>query len=332
MWKLVSLCLVVFKTTSATEHPGWKTLFSTNLNEYDNVAVSWENPSAVPEWLSGTYVKNGPARLSFGGEKQYGSLLDGWAKINKFHVKPEGVTMSSKFLKTATYKKCEEKGDIVPHVTLGPVIPDTWGITDLPEIARNLADNTIVMVVKMGDEYIASTDLPNVNVFNITTLEWKENYDPGFGSSSSTSHWRHEPGTDNMLNIHITGVPGVREHLHLYRYPGGDLRHPQEVGSFLLPHSTMIHMFSVSENYAIIFVYPVGINSVCVVKHLIHHILECMDWSGDTQATDIYVMSLKTGEVVSHTKTQGSYSAHHVNAFEKKRRWFGDGCCGCHPH
>merc|ERR550519_2044960 len=81
----------------------------------------------------------------------------------------------------------------------------------------------------------------------------------------------------------------------------------------------MIHMFSVTENYAIFFVYPLKIDNVCVVTHFMHNLLQCLDWSGDTLTTDIYVMSLKTGEVVSHTKTQGSYSFHHVNAFEREK-------------
>ena len=38
-----------------------KDLFS---REFENVAVSWDNASAVPAWLKGTYFKNGPARFS----------------------------------------------------------------------------------------------------------------------------------------------------------------------------------------------------------------------------------------------------------------------------
>ena len=32
--------------------------------EFENVALSWDNASAVPAWLKGTYFKNGPARFS----------------------------------------------------------------------------------------------------------------------------------------------------------------------------------------------------------------------------------------------------------------------------
>merc|ERR1711909_55023 len=312
---LVVLSLLVATTTAIP--PGWKTWLSTNLNEYENVGIPWENPAAVPDWLTGTYVKNGPGRISF-GNMSYGNWLDGWAKINKFNINSSGMNLTSKFLRTPTYEKCQKSQEIVPAITLGPVIPDPWGITDMLEIVRNRVDNTPVTVTKMGEEFIASTDWPSVNILNISSLEWKELYDPGLGSGS-TAHWRHEPGTDNMLNIQIKGIPGTPfEYLHLYRYPGGDLRHPQDVDSFHLPHSTLIHMFSVTENYAVFFIYPVAINSVCLMKHIMHNLLECLEWSGDTKSTDVFVMSLKTGKVVSHTKTEGSYSAHHINAYEKK--------------
>ena len=77
--------------------------------EFENVAVAWDNASAVPEWLKGTYFKNGPARWTFqnqpvnsvqhnnnprqdfGGKLSYGNMADGWAKISKFNVDSTGV-------------------------------------------------------------------------------------------------------------------------------------------------------------------------------------------------------------------------------------------------
>merc|ERR1711971_604305 len=71
---------------SSDPHSGFPTWLSNNLEEFENVAVSWDNSSAVPAWLKGTYFKNGPARQDFGGELSYGNMADGWAKITKFNV------------------------------------------------------------------------------------------------------------------------------------------------------------------------------------------------------------------------------------------------------
>jgi len=252
----------------------------------------------------------------FDGEKRYANVGDGWGKINKFNVNYNGLRVSAKFLRTPTFVKCEEAHEIVPHITLGPVVPDDWTLADLPEISKNNADNTMVTITKMGSEFIASTDLPVVNIFNVTTLEHIQVFDPKLSSTASSAHWRKEPGTTNMLNLHIKGTAGIWETLHLYRYPNGDLHNPKEVGSFHISHSTMIHMFSVTEHYAIFFIYPISINLVCSMEHLLHNLVECIEWKGDHTSTDIVIMSLETGKVVSHTYTKGIYSTHHINAFE----------------
>merc|ERR1711971_1492538 len=204
-------CLLLLGGLSLTlansdPHSGFPTWIPNNLEEFENVAVSWDNSSAVPAWLKGTYFKNGPARQDFGGKLSYGNMADGWAKITKFNVDSSGVRVSSKFLKTQTYRDCEAAREIVPQMTMGPVYKedgstDGWGMGDIADIASH-TDNTIVTITKMGSEFIASTDLPKVNIFSPSTLEWIGYYDPKLDSTMSTAHWAPEPGTDNMLNYH----------------------------------------------------------------------------------------------------------------------------------
>merc|ERR1712004_246530 len=201
------LLLISFVKLASSEHSGFPTWLSNNLEEFENVAVSWDNASAVPAWLKGTYFKNGPARQDFGGNLRYGNMADGWAQISKFNIDASGVRLSSKFLKTDTYRDCEEAREIVPQMTMGPVLNedgsgDNWGAGDIPEISSH-TDNTIVTITKMGNEFIASTDLPKVNIFSPTSLEWIGYYDPKLSSTMSTAHWAPEPGTNNMLNYHI---------------------------------------------------------------------------------------------------------------------------------
>merc|ERR1712241_1545832 len=259
--------------------------------------------------------------MTFGGERSYHNLGDGWAKLHKFNIYPDGLQYTGKFLRTPIYNKCMEAQEIVPSFTMGPVTPD-FSVTDLPEIASNAGDNSMVTVVRVGDEFIATTDLPKVNIFDVHSLDFIEFYDPGLSSTTSSAHWRKEPGTNNLLNFHIKGVPGIWETLHLYRYENGDLHNPQEVGSFHITQSTMIHMFSVTENYAIFFIYPIHVDMGCVVTNLMHDLLSCVQWDGDRpDSTDVYVMSLKDGTVVSQMKTKGLYSTHHINAYEDLDHW-----------
>jgi len=317
---MLSLWILTALVPLAAAQVGFEQWVSDSPIEYENIKVEWSAP--VPDWLQGTYMKNGPALSEFGGEKRYMNVADGWAKVNKLQVDSTGVTATSKFLKTSTFNKCMDAHEIIPHLTLGAVVPDDWTIGDMDEIGENGSDNTIVTITRMGDEFIAATDLPMVNVFNVSNLEVLELFDPELGTATqpataSSAHFRREPGTDNMLNMHVKGAPGVWETVHLYRYPGGDLRNPKEIGSFHISHSTMIHMFGVTEHYAVFFVYPVHVDGLCAVEHLLHNLMSCITWQGDRVNTDIVVMSLETGRVVSHTETAGLYATHFINAYEE---------------
>ena len=53
-----------------------------------------------------------------------------------------------------------------------------------------------------------------------------------------------------------------------------------------------------------------------------HNLLSCVKWEGDRpDSTDVYVMSLQDGNVVSQMKTKGLYSTHHINAYEDLDHW-----------
>merc|ERR1712226_1639815 len=72
--------ILIAQVTLGNDHPGFAKWLEDNVNEFENVAIAWSNASAVPQWLKGTYFKNGPARMNFGGEVSYANMADGWAR------------------------------------------------------------------------------------------------------------------------------------------------------------------------------------------------------------------------------------------------------------
>jgi hypothetical protein len=120
-------------------------------------------------------------RMNFGGEVSYKNIADGWAKFNKFNIDNTGVSsvrcsffakvqvrMSSKFMKSATYQKCEAAAELVPQMTMGPIVskwhctvlhliifltmpnpqePDNWGMMDMADIGEQWASCQLSLVV-----------------------------------------------------------------------------------------------------------------------------------------------------------------------------------------
>ena len=74
----------------------------------------------------------------------------------------------------------------------------------------------------------------------------------------STAHWRHEVGKTTSLNIFtVRTLTGLI--LELRRF-GASLEEQSLVGRVQVPHNSMIHMVSVTTNYAVVIFYPVTID------------------------------------------------------------------------
>ena len=59
------ITIATFVAIANADNVGWKSYFVENPTEFHNIRLSWEsgNQTAVPSWLSGVYVRNGPAQV-----------------------------------------------------------------------------------------------------------------------------------------------------------------------------------------------------------------------------------------------------------------------------
>ena len=92
------------------ENVGWRSYLTENPTEFHDIPLSWElrgskgNPKGVPAWLSGTYVRNGPAQISFGSKRRVlNSWLEGFAKLHSFKMDGTNVLYSGKMLESPNY-------------------------------------------------------------------------------------------------------------------------------------------------------------------------------------------------------------------------------------
>ena len=72
------------KLSNDTYMKGWANYLDDETSSFENVRLTWERNSALPSWLDGSYVKNGPARRGFGDGRTYSSYMDSWGKLHKY--------------------------------------------------------------------------------------------------------------------------------------------------------------------------------------------------------------------------------------------------------
>merc|ERR1712002_938124 len=123
-----------------------------------------------------------------------------------------------------------------------------------------------------------------------------------------------EPGTDNSINIATKmGITGPR--LEVYRWrPEHTYQEPEVIAKFKPKKMGYFHSFSITENYAVLFLYPITFDPN--FWKVDFHIMEALKKDG-TDETVIYLINLKTGEVTSRASNY-VFSLHHANAYEAR--------------
>ena len=292
---------------------GWEKFLDDEPSTFTDLPLTWEQDAALPSWLVGSYIKNGPSQKRFGSEERwYSQYMDSWGKLNKVTFTESGeVLYSGRMIETRNYNRCVEADKLVPSITIAGVAPNDWSLTEMMAGMLHLYDNTNVILWRLGPEdpdnatYIATTDYPLVNLIDPVSLAVTGNYQPnpltdGI-SMQSSSHWRREIGTENSLNYHMMYNPAtLRPDFVLYRY-GRTMEERSEIGRFSADHVSYIHMISNTPRYAVVVMYPVIMNYWTMPQHHMHPIetLEKLD-----EPTKIYLMDLKDGSVLDGFLTE----------------------------
>ena len=66
MFKLYFSTIAIFISIVTSDNVGWKSYLVENPTEFHDIPLIWEsgNLTKVPNWLSGIYVRNGPAQVN----------------------------------------------------------------------------------------------------------------------------------------------------------------------------------------------------------------------------------------------------------------------------
>ena len=87
MQPLTVLILLVTVQLARPENVGWKGYLRENTEEFHDLPLTWEEDIAsIPSWLSGTYIRNGPAQVEYtltvsSSVRTYNTRRDGYFRL-----------------------------------------------------------------------------------------------------------------------------------------------------------------------------------------------------------------------------------------------------------
>jgi len=266
----------------------------------------------IPDWLSGTLIRNGPGRWEV-GSASYRHWFDGLAMLHAFSFVDGSVSYRSRFLRTPQYAADTAEGKI--HYR-GFAVDPCRSIfarfmalfTDKPGLNAN------VNVTRAADAFIAMTETPIPVRFDPRTLETLGVFafegEPIAGQVT-TAHPHYDFA--RAIGINYLTHLSRRTVYNLYALHGARRR---LIARLPTERASYMHSFSVSERYIILSEYPYRLPSALDLLLSGRPFIENYRWQPD-QPTIFTVIDKDTGAVAARAEGEPCFCFHHVNAFEE---------------
>ncbi|MFB6146418.1 MAG: carotenoid oxygenase family protein [Halobacteriaceae archaeon] len=293
--------------------PGYELGFQSVETEHDGEPLPVEG--AMPEWLSGSLVRNGPGLFEAGGETVE-HWFDGLAMLRKFAIADGAVRYSNRFLRTEEYETVTREGAMAAG-QFGSA-PDASPVERLVRTVRPpVTDNANVHVHPVGDEYVAVTETTRAVRFDPATLTTLGSFafDDDVPGQWRCAHSVRDPVAGETLNLLVAF--GRQTRYVLTRRPDGS-RQREVLAEIPVDEPAYTHSFAATPNYVVVTEPPFRVSPLDLV----------LPWRGSGSFVDNYdwrpadgtrflVVDRSSGEVVARPRAGPAFVYHHVNAVER---------------
>jgi beta,beta-carotene 9',10'-dioxygenase len=282
--------------------------------EIDHLPISGK----MPLWLSGTLIRNGPAKFEVGSQN-YRHWFDGLAMLHRFTFQAGEVTYANRFVRTRAYNESMAKGRIAySEFATDPCRTVFQRFFSLFRPAR--PDNVNVNVTRIENKFLAMTEttLPyEFDPHTLKTLGVFVNSDqlPGV---ITTAHPHFDFYRGCMIN-YATQF-SRRSKYNVYQIPRGK-KTPELIDAIPAPQPCYMHSFGMSENYILLAEFPLTVNPL----HLLLQrkpFIENFSWKPE-RSTVLHVIS-KSDHSIRRYTADAFFAFHHVNSFEQNGDIFVD--------
>jgi carotenoid cleavage dioxygenase-like enzyme len=266
----------------------------------------------IPPWLTGTLVRNGPAKFEVGAQ-HYNHWFDGLAMLHTFSFQGGRVSYANRFLESQSFMEAREHGKISRgefgtnpgRSLLGRV---------MALFSPRTTDNAAVSINMVANEYIALTETPVPLIFDPATLRTLGafHYDDPLKGQLSTAH----PHFDFVRNQYFNYCTQLsrKSTYHLFSI-AAQSRRRQLVSSIAVDTPAYMHSFGMTQRYVILAEFPLVVRPLAL-RLSGKPFIENFQWQPQ-RGTRFRVISKDDGHVVATCESEAFFAFHHVNAFEQ---------------
>ncbi len=270
----------------------------------------------IPDWLSGTLIRNGPAKFEF-GDRRYNTWLDGMAMLNRFSIHDGKVSFSNKYLDSKTFKKNRKTDSIsVAEFATDPCRTIFQRVYSV--FFPDFTDNASVNIAKIANKFVAMTETSVPIEFDPETIESLShlNFSGSVKGELTTAHPQYDFDRDETYNY--TTDMSVISHYKVFKLSGNSNKR-ELIASVPALKPSYMHSFAMTENYIVLAEFPL---KVCPSQLLLgfslldRPFIDNFKWLPEG-GTQFQVIDKRDGNVVAKLKAPPFYAFHHINAFER---------------
>ena len=266
----------------------------------------------LPRWLRGDLTRVTPALLDVGGVPLR-HWFDGLAMLNAFRLGGGEVGYASRFLQSETYKRARE-GRF-----------EAWGFGQDP--CRSLFgrmtaafsapenDNANVNLTRLGDRYLAMTELPVPVEFDGDSLEtvgatrWKDR----IGGAVGSAHPHHDPAADELISYVVDF--SARSTYKLFAVPAGSASRRLIATIPAGREPSYIHSIAMTERFLVLVEWPLVLDPLRMIARG-GAFMDNMRWRPE-RGSRFHVVDRHSGRAVTTSQGEAFFCFHHINAFEE---------------
>ncbi|MGA6225020.1 carotenoid oxygenase family protein [Streptomyces umbrinus] len=265
---------------------------------------------ALPGWLEGSLLRNGPARYD-AGERSLRHWFDGQAMLHRFTIDGGKISYANRFLDTASRRAVESGTIAYPEFATDPC--RSLFARFFTRFSRRPTLNANVNITRFGDRFVALTETPIPVAFDRDTLATAGvvGYEDELSGQLTTAHPHQDPTTGDLVNylLHFSRTSEYR----VYRQQAtGTAR--ELIGTHRIARPSYMHSFAITRRYAVLAEFPLVVNPVSIVLSG-RPFIENYRWEPE-RGTRFTVMDLRDGSVRGVYEGPAFFAFHHINAFD----------------
>jgi beta,beta-carotene 9',10'-dioxygenase len=287
----------------------------TNLDKETSIPTLTVKGS-IPSWLSGTLLRNGPAKFTQ-GKNFVSNWFDGLAMLHAFSFNKGTVSYTNKFLKTSDYQHVLKTG----NMSYTGFAQDPSQLTFkrllsyfIPQ-SQEYIPNANVSIAQFTDHFVALTETPLPIEFDPRTLDTLGvlHYNDTLPQSSihESAHPHYDPERKEHLSYLIKF--GRMSTYVIYTIKDGSTQRIP-LASIDVAQPSYMHSFAITEHYAILTAFPFVVNPLDLLLSR-KAFIKNFSWKPQL-GTQFIVIDRINKKILGTYKAEPFFAFHHINAFE----------------